>query len=630
MSGVFLVAGNDDAHGLSLAHRVGSTILGPIDTIREFGVRNGTVVGCVRDETTKSSMPRHDNLLPDLHIVMQGVLFSSDRQYAEHFPESTRADRDLETFADLYLSNKLRAALPKLNGQFLVIIADHRNDTIVACNDRFGLYPYYWSAEGNRFYIGPRVLGAVAGGVVPGDWNVPGVAQFLSTGDYLGDHTPISGVHAFPPGSIMTRRGNKSPVFERYWRLHYASPDSSRTIAEIGEELGGRFVESVHRQSEATDALGITLSGGLDSRCILAASASLNRPIHTFTWGQDGSEEIDIARRVARQYDSIHHMYRYNYSDFPNLFDEFGRTAEGMLDLRDAHFLTHSGLCKEYVSAILNGYAGDLLLGGSYLRTGWNRPQYSDTLAERLFRWRNSIIPQDRLNEYFGENNRIAAQDLPIEHYKREIAGIDQELTPDIADTFFLENRVRRSTSMGTVLMRRHVESFSPFFDYDFVDFVMTIPPHYRIDHRAYRAMIRSRFAECAANPWNRTMLSPLAPFLLMQVSKAKIKVQRSTHQKLGIRIGKQQTPVVDFASLFQEELRDFVRHEVLAVPAAIKGLFNIDKFREQILVHSMSVDRSALIGVFMSMVTFGVALDAARSRSVDRGDIDKTWTRLY
>jgi asparagine synthase (glutamine-hydrolysing) len=378
------------------------------------------------------------------------------------------------------------------------------------------------------------------------------------------------------------------------------------------------------------DSLGITLSGGLDSRCILAATASLNLPVHTFTWGQDGAVEMDIAREVALLYKPTRHAYPYNYADFPNLFYEFGHTVEGMLDLRDAHFLTHSQYCKNHVAGVLNGYAGDLILGGSYLRKDWIKSISKNALANRLFRWRNSIISQEQLHNFIVNLKHLPDSDLPIAQYIREIDKIDQPLTPDISDTFFLENRVRRSTAMGTVLMRRDVESFSPFFDYDFVDFIVTITPKYRINHGAYRSMIRSTFSDCAKVPWDRTMLSPLAPVPMMQAAKAYKKIQRIAKSKFGFVIRKRNTPIVDFDGLFRYELRDFVMDAISTPSSAIHEILKIESFRKGFYANLYSIDSSAIIGVALSLLSFASALDESRTLSVKPIDSGESWTRVF
>jgi asparagine synthase (glutamine-hydrolysing) len=41
------------------------------------------------------------------------------------------------------------------------------------------------------------------------------------------------------------------------------------------------------------------LSGGLDSRAILAAIPDDYKPLHTFTFGQEGCDDIKIAKRIA-------------------------------------------------------------------------------------------------------------------------------------------------------------------------------------------------------------------------------------------------------------------------------------------------------------------------------------------
>src|SRR5207247_2642194 len=97
-----------------------------------------------------------------------------------------------------------------------------------------------------------------------------------------------------------------------YWRLSF-EPDATmpRRPEEVVEQLDVLLEEAVRIRLMSEVPLGVFLSGGLDSRAIVAYAHKAGlRPIKTFTIGFDRRQwdESDDAQVVARHLATDHHV----------------------------------------------------------------------------------------------------------------------------------------------------------------------------------------------------------------------------------------------------------------------------------------------------------------------------------
>src|SRR5690606_1653388 len=149
----------------------------------------------------------------------------------------------------------------------------------------------------------------------------------------------------------------------------------------------------------------------------------------------------------------------------------------------------------EGTDLVLNGYAGDVILGGSFLRPAWMTTQPLGQLAASIFRWRNTLLKEETLEAAIPDApQRIPRDKLPSARYRQLMEPLSALPAPDCVDRFILENRQRRVTAMGTVLMRAVTESAACFFDYDLLDLEASVPAHLRLEHRIYKEVMRTSF----------------------------------------------------------------------------------------------------------------------------------------
>ncbi len=614
MSGAYIVRKEkpSDLHGL--AQELSSALSYGGEFINHYHVHGQTVMGLVgNDKFRKGIMPVYVRA-EGLWAVILGELHESE-PLASFCNRNPDIRDDAGVFARLYRNGGLVKALPNLNGAFFVMLLDPVDGTIVAANDRYGLYPMYWSQSSEGFCLGSRVLCSVISRIADGEWDLAGAAQLFSLDDFLGERTLISGVSAFPQATVMIGNGNELS-WQRYWNYRYVPDDHRASESELAEELGRRFLKAVQAQTKSAGRIGVTLSGGLDSRALVAAASRAGIPLQTFTWGKPDSYDRIFAAQVARLYGTEHHDCDYVCHNVQSRYAEGMRITEGLINYFDCHMLFHLHILKDRADLILNGYAGDLLLGGSYLRNAWMSQSPDEKLAGKLFAWRNTLLPEALLADAIPGFSRLERQNLPSTLFREMISGRAGGLPPaDAADSFFLENRVRRSTSMGTVLMRETVESASCFFDYPFLDLITAVPYSLRYEHRIYREMLKASFPEALRVRWQRTLLPAYTPSAMDLPAKAFLKGCRILENNFHWpHISSRQAPI-DFSSLVRGILRPWMEGIIYETDPTSDQILR-PGFCEQIWEkHLKGENHIRLLGVIANIRGFSSLLKETRSK---------------
>jgi asparagine synthase (glutamine-hydrolysing) len=195
--------------------------------------------------------------------------------------------------------------------------------------------------------------------------------------------------------------------------------------------------------------VGISLSGGLDSRALLAAMpAEKHRPIHTVTFGVPGCDDIQIASQIAHVKSAVHHVVELTSANW--LLKRMAGVwyTDGQANLLHMHALISVEEQRKNYRVNLNGFLGDAILGGSYLfDKRW-------TIAEKTVQ---------RGRRFINEGTRLTNN--------------------------FLHNRI-------------------PFFANPLMEFTCSIPESLRAHSKIYNEMLLAAFpAFFAKIPWQTTQL---------------------------------------------------------------------------------------------------------------------------
>lgn len=200
-----------------------------------------------------------------------------------------------------------RGAMDLLGAYCLAYLSS--DGDLCAFGDFAGLCPVYYYESDGCFAVSnrQRLLQAVVKG---GDFEFDLSAYSWLTGqsNLFGSRSPYSGVRLLKPGEevVVGERGARVTNLptRHWWKAETVRADfTARDLNEIYEYLIKQMTAFGRLPFES---LTIDLSGGLDSRTVLAlavASGAIERVDHVYTSGVDGSPDIEAAKHVARALD---------------------------------------------------------------------------------------------------------------------------------------------------------------------------------------------------------------------------------------------------------------------------------------------------------------------------------------
>ena len=254
-----------------------------------------------------------------------------------------------------------------LRGMFGFAIWDGRKKTLFVARDRLGIKPIYYVHVDDVFVFASEVGPLLQSEVVAADVNEGMLDFFVSLGYVPGENTMFESIQKLPPGHQLTFTDDRLEVTQ-YWHVKEKierAKDSSTILSEFDELL----TESVGMHLMSDVPLGAFLSGGLDSSAIVYYMSQLSTSsVKTFSVGydvDDGSSELDEARKIAELFNTEHHEFVLQPSDF---FDSLqfciSRTEEPLVESAAIALYQLSNLASDHVTVILSGEGGDEILAG--------------------------------------------------------------------------------------------------------------------------------------------------------------------------------------------------------------------------------------------------------------------------
>jgi len=303
-------------------------------------------------------------------LTKSSLLASLPSIAAPSFP-STQHTKKLILSA--YKSGNLMDFLVKTDGYFSAVIHDTKNQQIKLITDRFGFRPLFYAVHNGKIIWASECKAFLA----ISDFRIcvdrQSVDDFMKYAELCDDLTWLDGVRMLDAATVLTFDIQSGIIKkERYWLAEEIKPLTGKVnISELCEEWGRLFKLSVAERAVCSDAerSGLFLSGGLDSRAILAAmpEPSNGSKINAVTQGDSRCDDVRLASVVAQ-------MKRANHTVFPQEIDGWLERAlfgiwvtDGAVDLTSQQGTKYLAAISKCFDICMNGIGGGPLQGGRVL-----------------------------------------------------------------------------------------------------------------------------------------------------------------------------------------------------------------------------------------------------------------------
>jgi asparagine synthase (glutamine-hydrolysing) len=232
------------------------------------------------------------------------------REELAGYPFSTQTDTEVILAAYRRWGER---CLERFVGMFAFMLWDERNQILFAARDRFGVKPLYYHLRNDGTLFVASEIKALHAAAVPSEPNDTTWATYLTHGAY--DHSSSTfwrGIEALPPGSWMRWEDGGLRVSRWYDIAERVGSDiDARPWEDVAEEYWSLLSESVRLRFRSDVAVGINLSGGVDSSILLAAVQAVQGAdsaveAFTFVTGDSHYDELPWVKRMLAQTNHPH------------------------------------------------------------------------------------------------------------------------------------------------------------------------------------------------------------------------------------------------------------------------------------------------------------------------------------
>ena len=331
----------------------------------------GVYVGwTARENSFSAGMPLR-NETGDVILVFSGEDYA-DPSVARRLKEKGhRFESDGASY--LVHAYEEEPSFPKsLNGRFQGLVADRARGVLTLFNDRFGLQRIYYHDGRDAFYFSAEAKAILA--VLPELRKIDGrgLGEYISCGCTLEDRTLFEGVQRVPPGSAWTFRNGSIEKKGSYFEPREWQEQEPLETEAYYAQLRDAFTQALPRYFEGKERIGISLTGGLDTRIIMAwrkpAPASL--PCYTFGSMYRENQDVHLARRVAEISGQSYQLITVSEEvvrRFPEFAERTIYLTDGCVDVSRSLDLYNNAMARGIAPVRMVGTFGSEIIHGAVM-----------------------------------------------------------------------------------------------------------------------------------------------------------------------------------------------------------------------------------------------------------------------
>ncbi|RYG00102.1 MAG: asparagine synthase (glutamine-hydrolyzing), partial [Chitinophagaceae bacterium] len=454
-----------------------------------------------------------------------------------------RSESDTEVILASY-SKYGAECCTRFDGMFAFAIWDEKERVLFAARDRFGEKPFCFHTAAGSLWFASEAKSVRA---VKTDLKIDPeqLIRYLTIGHTRNPGNPAKTLYKdiieLPPAhTLHFAAGDKEPVIKRYWELNTETgkhPDENAAT----EQFRALLKDSVTKRLRADVSLGSSLSGGLDSSSIVALiHESGIKNLDTFSAIFPGYERDESANinEINKQFNCRPHFTQPDVHDLVKLLPEILYHQETPVSSASifAQYKVFELAKQQGVTVLLDGQGADETLGGYTNQLQWGLQEiYRRSGADLKTNLR--ALGSNGVPFQWGLKNRISAW-LPAvtanvlkQREKRKVAT-DEFISKEYLDAYYdpagfpdkpVINNLNdilfhHTTQSGLNELLHYADRNSmahgrevrlPFLNHELVQFVFSLPVHFKIRDGYTKWILRNAMNTVlpASINWQRTKI---------------------------------------------------------------------------------------------------------------------------
>lgn len=421
--------------------------------------------------------------------------------------------------------------LGRFNGMWAFAIWDKNKKELFCSRDRFGVKPFYYFFNKNKFVFSSEIKAIFENKDIPKNPNRKAIYRYLVKGyGYVdtNDETFFEDIRQLPPAHFM-RISKDMFKYKRYWVLDALRKDYSISLEGAGEKVASLLTDSVRLRLRSDVSVGISLSGGIDSSVLAIIMSGLSdKNIESFSacFDEEGFDERRYINKTLEDKKIIPNFV------FPRA-DSLVRDFEKIIWHQDEPYSGASVFSQWKVMEEAKRKGVKVLItgqGGDEIFSGYNKyyPYYFADLFSglKISKLCKELSMLDESNTFskkdaFFAAMKIIGSDIYSKTLKNILgpspvarpAFLDKDffeenmfLRNEYADGFssYLDRELYNSLTVSPLpsllhiddrnSMAHSVESRPPFLDYRLAEFSFTLPYHMKISGGVTKHVLREAF----------------------------------------------------------------------------------------------------------------------------------------
>jgi asparagine synthase (glutamine-hydrolysing) len=294
--------------------------------------------------------------------------------------------------------------LKDLNGWFNGVLIDIRKEIVYLFNDRYGMQRIYYYEGRNDFLFSAEAKSLLKVRQEIREIDLKSLGEYFTYECVLDNRTLFRDIFLLPGASLWSFKKSSLYKKEQYFKKDLWENQPWLEKEFFYKELKKMLIKIMPKYFKSNQQIGISLTGGLDTRIIMACMefAEGKHPCYTFGSMYRDCYDVKIAKKVSKLCNQQHYVLKLTkdfLKNFPYYAEKSVNITDGSLDVSSSPELFLNQLAREIAPIRMTGNFGSEVLRGS--RFLWPSFLNKNLFCKEFVRYVD--IAKNRLNSFDNE-----------------------------------------------------------------------------------------------------------------------------------------------------------------------------------------------------------------------------------